>query len=72
MGLLADYMQDVSATKPNERGDVQAPYLSPGFSDFGDGHDAITNNGGRNGYMGCGISGVDRETIVEIKEGLHE
>ena len=26
---------------------VQAPYLSPGFSDFGDGHDAITNGGGR-------------------------
>ena len=31
---LADYMQDIGATKPNASGAVvQAPYLSPGFSD---------------------------------------
>ena len=33
---LADYIQDIGATKPNASGAVvQATYLSPGFSDCG-------------------------------------
>jgi len=33
--LLADHMQDIGATKSNAKGAViQAPYLSPGFSDL--------------------------------------
>ncbi len=33
--LLADYLQDVGASKSNVRGTcVQAPYLSQGFGDF--------------------------------------
>ena len=33
--LLADYMQEIGAAKSNARcAIVQAPYLSPGFSNF--------------------------------------
>ncbi len=43
MGLpLTDYMQDVG--EAHARRGVQAPYLSPGFSDFGDGQRCV---GGR-------------------------
>jgi hypothetical protein len=63
MGLLADCMQDVGATKPNASGVVvQAPYLSPGFSDFGDCHN---KNGGRVGARSKGFYGVGRGNILK-------
>jgi len=45
---------------------VQAPYLSPGFSDFGDYHDAFSCVGGRAGdrMIGRGVCG---EADIEYK-----
>ena len=53
--LLADYMQDIGAVRPNASGAVvQAPYLSPGFSDFGK---AGVCRGRVGCVVGCGFVG---------------
>ena len=46
--------------KPDAKTGVQAPYLSPGFSDFDDGHDAFAS-------MGVGLV-----IWVEVFCGVHD
>ena len=51
---------------------VQALYLSAGFGDFGDYHDALSYIGGRVGYaLWCFWGGSGDKQTIGIKEGLY-